>query len=286
MDTLKLDLRTFDAGAAASDPAACADIVTQLTLNSWSGGADVVAFPELMWMALERFVDGENKPAGVARLFWDALWPGLRQKLHHPDKAVILGSVPFLDADGLLRNRAPILSEGRVIHQDKIHLTPWENAFHGGGPLRVWTFKGLRIAVIVCLDIEIPELSAALRGKHIDLILVPSATENLLGVERISRCANARAVELGCHVGVCQLVGCADSELIDDNIGRLSLYSPSQSPFAAIDRQDESIVFEEGFHCRTFTLDMEAIAMARSLAGETNPSKILPGSIVVQEVKW
>jgi predicted amidohydrolase len=283
MDTLKLDLWTFDVGAAMTDPAACADCVSQHVLASWSDGADVVAFPELMWMALERFVDGPNKPAGVARLFWETLWPGLRETLYHPDKAVVLGSVPFLDADGLLRNRVPMLSEGREMFQDKIHLTPWEDAFHGGGLLRVWSFKGLRIAVIVCLDIEIPEISVALRDKNVDLILVPSATESLLGVERIGRCASARAVELGCHVGVCQLVGRADSELIDDNHGRLSLYSPSQSPFLAIDRQDESIVFHEGFHRRSFTLDMESIAMARSLAGETDPSKIRPGTIVVTE---
>jgi predicted amidohydrolase len=283
MDTLKLDLRTFDVGAALADPAACAACVTERVHASWSGGADVVVFPELLWMALERFVDGPDKAASVARLFWHTLWPGLQKSLHHPDKAVVLGSVPFLDAGGVLRNRVPILSEGRVIHQDKIHLTPWENAFHGGGPLHVWNFKGLRVAVVVCLDIEIPELSAALRGKNVDLILVPSATENLLGVERVGRCANARAVELGCHVGVCQLVGRADSELIDDNLGRLSLYSPSQSPFLATDRQDESMVFEKGFHCRSFTLDMEAIAAARALTGETDPSKVRSGTLVVVE---
>ena len=283
MDSLKLDLWTFDVGAAMADPAACADCVTQRVHASWSAGADVVAFPELMWMTLERFIDGPDKPAGVARLFWETLWPGLRKSLHHPDKAVVLGSVPFSDGGGVLRNRVPILSEGREMYQDKIHLTPWEDAFHGGGPLRVWTFKGLRVAVIVCLDIEIPELSAALRGANVDLILVPSATESLLGVERIGRCASARAVELGCHVGVCPLVGRADSELIDDNLGRLSLYSPSQSPFLDIDRQDVSMVFHVGFHRRSFTLDMESIVKARSLAGETDPSKIRPGTVVVTE---
>jgi predicted amidohydrolase len=285
MDTLKLDLWTFDAGAAMADPAACAACVVERVHASWSGGADVVVFPELMWMVLERFVEDPDKPAGVARLFWDTLWPGLMKSLHHPDKAVVLGSVPFLDGGGMLRNRAPILSGGREIYQDKIHLTPWEKAFHGGGPLRIWTYKKFRITTIICLDIEIPELSAALRGGNVDLILVPSATENLLGVERVGRCASARAVELGCHVAVCQLVGRADSELIDENIGRLSLYSPSQSPFAAMDMRDESIVFHEGFHRRSFTLDMAAIAGARALTNETDPSKIRPQAIVVTDLE-
>jgi predicted amidohydrolase len=69
--------------------------------------------------------------------------------------------------------------------------------------LRVWEFGGVRFAVIICLDIEIPEISAKLRGRGVDVILVPSATETILGVERVDRCASARAVELGAIVGVC-----------------------------------------------------------------------------------
>lgn len=282
MDSLKLDLWTFDVGTAMTTPSACVDCVVELVHASWGGGADLAVFPEFMWMALERFVEGPDKPAAVSRLFWETLWPDLQERLQHPDKAVVLGSVPFLDAGGLMRNRVPILGEGRVLFQDKIHLTPWEDAFRGGGPLRIWTFKRLRIAVVVCLDIEIPELSAALRGRNVDLLLVPSATESLLGVERVGRCADARAVELGCHVGVCQLVGRADSELIDDNLGRLSFYSPSQSPFCGMERRDESEVFHEGFHCRSFTLDVGRIATARALAGETDPSKVRPGTVVVE----
>jgi predicted amidohydrolase len=235
-------------------------------------------------MALERFVDGPEKLEGVAALFWVKLWPELRTGLHHPDKAVVLGSVPFLDDAGALRNRVPILSEGREGFQDKIHLTPWENRFSGGGPLRIWEFKGLRIATVVCLDIEIPELSVALRGKKVDLLLVPSATENVLGVERVGRCASARAVELGCYTAVCQLVGRMESELIDENIGRVAVYSPSQSPFLPDDRHDESAIFTNGFHCGSFALNLEALANARALVGETDPSRVRAFPVDIVEV--
>jgi predicted amidohydrolase len=92
-----------------------------------------------------------------------------------------------------------------MLYQDKLHLTPWESAFSPGDTLHLWHFAGLRIAVIICLDIEIPELSARLRDEEVDLILCPSATETVLGVERVDRCASARAVELGCHVAVSHL---------------------------------------------------------------------------------
>ena len=81
-----------------------------------------------------------------------------RQLLIRPGKAVVLGTVPFWDAERQeLRNRAPVLVEDRMLYQDKLHLTPWESEFSPGTELRVWEFAGLRFAVVICLDIEIPE---------------------------------------------------------------------------------------------------------------------------------
>jgi predicted amidohydrolase len=276
MAALNLALHTADVGACAATPDEFSQLVTQRVLESWDAGADLVVFPEFTWMGLERFAEGPQKPEGVAALFWDMLWPEIRQRLTRPDKAVVLGTAPFLEADGSLRNRAPILSSGEFIYQDKIHLTPWESTFNGGGPLRIWSFRGYKIAVVICLDVEIPEISAALRGSGLDLMLVPSATESLLGVERVGRCADARAVELGCYVGVCHLVGQTQSVLVDVNIGQLALFSPSQSPFQAIFRSDDGVIFREGFHYRSFHLDMDLLEQSRALRDETDPSKIRP----------
>jgi predicted amidohydrolase len=282
MDHLRLDLRTFDIGATADSPAAYASLLTDRVLESWENGADIVVFPEFSWMGLERFVERPDKLAGVADLFWNDLYPLLLTTLTRADKAAVLGTVPFRDPDSGLKNRAPIVSEGRWLHQDKIHLTPWESDFTGGGPLHLWTFRGHRVAVVICLDVEVPEIAAALRGSALDLMLVPSATENLLGLERVGRCADARAVELGCHVGLCHLVGTTDSTLVDENIGQLAHFSPSQSPFLHHPRQERSPLFTDGFHLKSVTLDMAALAASRELQGETNPSKLraLPVRIV------
>ena len=279
MAKLNLDLWTFDVGAPAASPAEYAELVTYRVLQSWDEGADVVLFPEFTWMGLERFVEGPDKLSGVADVFWNGLWPKLRATLARSDRAVVLGTVPFLSGTGCLRNRAPIISDGVVSHQDKIHLTPWETAFAGGGPLRIWRFRGYRLAVLICLDVEIPELSAALRASRIDLMLVPSATESLAGVERVGRCADARAVELGCHVALCHLVGRVESVLVDENVGRLAVFSPSQSVFPAYQRSDIGEVIAEGFHRKSIALDMDAIARARALPAETNPALVRPAPI-------
>lgn len=280
---MRLDLRTFDVGHVCNTPAEFAAKVVELTRASWNDGAEIVVFPEFTWMGLERFAEEKNALTALSDLFWQNLWPELRNELSVSGKAVVLGTVPFVDVDGSVRNRAPILSGGEFIYQDKIHLTPWEDAFRGGGPVRLWKFKGLTIAVIICLDIEIPEISAALRSSQVDLLLVPSATESLLGVERVGRCADARSVELGCQVGLCHLVGRMNSQWVDENIGRLAFFSPSQSPFLETQRQQLSAIHEQGFHCMSVEIDIDSIHRSRSIRQETNPSHISATRVLVEE---
>jgi predicted amidohydrolase len=228
-------------------------------------------------MGLEQFVEGKERLVKVANLFWKELWPDLQRALVRKDKAVVLGSVPALEGKAL-RNRVPILCEGRSLHQDKLHLTPWEAVFAPGDALHLWRMHAITFAVVVCLDIEVPELSVALRGRGVDCLLVPSATESVLGVERVGRCASARAVELGCHVGVSQLVGRAESELVDENVGRLAWLNPSQSPFLSAGRETVSDLHDQGFHVMRCRLDAAALAAARANRSETNPAHLTPGT--------
>jgi predicted amidohydrolase len=275
MDTLTIDLWTFDVGVEADTPAAYAQQMTRRVRQSWDSGADVVVFPEYAWMGLEQFVEGSNRLAAVADLFWKKLWPGLQKDLARNGKAVVLGSVPAMEG-ATIRNRTPILCDGRILFQDKLHVTPWETAITTGDTLHIWQLHGVSFAVVICLDIEVPELSVALRGKDVSCLLVPSATESVLGVERVGRCASARAVELCCYVGVSQLVGRAESELVDENVGRLAWFKPSQSPFLNAGREDVSPLHADGFHVMRCQLDATALKQARANRAETNPAHLSP----------
>ena len=279
---MNLDLWTFDVGVLAESPQAYAEECLRRVEESWADGADVVLFPEFCWVGLERFVAKNKGLRGVSDLFWLELWPAMQTRLNRADKAVVLGTAPSWDeTTQRLFNRAPILCAGLTLHQDKLHLTPWENAFSPGESLRLWRFRGLTIAVIICLDIEVPELAARLRGRGVDLILVPSATENILGVERVNRCASARAVELGCCVGVAHLVGQTESDLIDDNVGRTAFYNPSQAAFGAQSRIHESPVVVNGFQKLRCVVDATALTQMRSVLGETNPALLTGRPIVI-----
>ena len=277
-ELITLDLWTFDVGTTAATAEACVEEALRRVESSWDSGADIVLMPEFTWMSLEPLLKKAAASApsalhAVARCFWQDLFPTIQQRLSRAGKAVVLGTAPFFDeAKGCLYNRAPIFANGRFLHQDKLHLTPWEKAFTPGDAIQLFEFSRLRIAVIICLDIEIPELAARLRDQEVDLILCPSATETILGVERVDRCASARAVELGCHVAVSHLVGQTPSELIDHNVGRLAVYHPSQAAFRREPRWTETEVVESGFHTLRVTLSSNALKAMRRMRVETNPA--------------
>jgi len=119
----------------------------------------------------------------------------------------------------------------------------------------------------------------------VDVVLVPSATETMLGVERVDRCASARAVELGVVVGVSHLTGTAESGLIDENVGRTAVYFPSQAAFRDEPRWVEGEVISSGTQTQRVVIDPRTFEVMRRMKQETNPSLLaaLPAFEVVRE---
>ncbi len=272
--TATLDLLTWDVTPGPATARACSQAVLEQVAACWDSGADLVLLPEFTWMMLQPCLPKSDDPLrAVATQFWEHEFPFLRKALSRPDKAAVLGTCPFWDSDtGQLFNRAPILRGTDLLYQDKLHLTPWEKAFSPGAAVNLFTYKDLTFAVLICLDIEVPELSVLLRGRGVDVILCPSATETELGVERVDRCASARAVELGCHIAVSHLLGKSPSDLIDENVGRLGIYHPSQVPFSKAPRWQESLIQTSGIHRLRAVIDPALLNRMRRRTGETNPA--------------
>lgn len=286
MSAITLDIQTFDPGLPCDSTMAYAQGVIERVLSSWEKGADLVLLPEFTWMGLEPLLPQPlTEPLRqVAEYFWTQLFPMIQTRLSRPDKAVVLGTVPAVTESGRIRNRAPILAGGRFSYQDKLHLTPWEKDFEAGESLRLFSWAGFRIAVIICLDIEIPELSARLRDQRVDLILCPSATETLMGVERVNRCASARSVELGCYCAVSHLTGNAVSDLIDVNLGKAACYRPSQAAFKNSPREDATEVFNHDCHLLRQHLDRHPLKVMRRMLAETNPANLEIKNVGMQRV--
>ncbi|WP_395738603.1 nitrilase-related carbon-nitrogen hydrolase [Prosthecobacter sp.] len=273
---VKVEAWTFDVGDAGKTIDSFAEHVIHQVETSWASGVDIVLLPEFLWAALEPLLpDKDSDMDDIAKVVWVDLMPKLKQRLSRKGKHAVLGTAPFLDTSNRhLYNRAIIFSDGRLLHQDKLFLTPWEHEFHAGRELYVFEMSGLRVAIVICLDIEVPELSARLRGLNIDLLLVPSATETIYGSERVTRCASARAIELGCAVVVCPLVGKCDSSMVNLNLGKIAMYLPALKAFDAYDRTEDTRLVHQGWHALRVEVPESVIHEAHRRRKETNPSQL------------
>ncbi|MCZ4281221.1 nitrilase [Kiloniella laminariae] len=123
-----------------------------------------------------------------------------------------IGEHPVNDNVGHYNRAHLFLPDGRLITQDKLSLTPNESnqdawCLTPGQELKVFSWRGLRMTILTCLDIEMPALSLLLADQNVDLILVPSMTSKLAGYHRVFGCAKARAVELLSAVAVVGPIG-------------------------------------------------------------------------------
>ncbi|MFF1831496.1 nitrilase-related carbon-nitrogen hydrolase [Paenarthrobacter sp. NPDC058040] len=189
-----------------------------LVAEAANNGADVVLFPELASTGLlGSITDHEVTAATVSSDYWNYL-PGLtneiadgiRQMALAHGIAVLGGSHNRLAEDGSLRNTAYLAHpDGRVELQDKIHFTPQEHALGmtGGDKLLVTRIGPYTAGVLICADIQFPELSRYLVDQGVDLLLCPSLTWNRRGVHRVKTGCQARAIENQLYVVMSPLVG-------------------------------------------------------------------------------
>jgi predicted amidohydrolase len=100
------------------------------------------------------------------------------------------------------------LPDGRLIRQDKLHPTRPEQAIGtmGGAELRAFELDGIRLGLVICYDVQFPELTRHLVAEGIEILLVPSLTTER-GYWRVRHSAHARAVENQIYVCVSPIVG-------------------------------------------------------------------------------
>ncbi|MGW5715260.1 nitrilase-related carbon-nitrogen hydrolase [Amycolatopsis sp. NPDC003865] len=181
-------------------------------------GAGVVVFPELASTGLlASITDHTVTTATVSADYWtvlptftDAIAEAARRMAEEHQIVVVGGSHNRLAGDGSLRNTAFVAHpDGRVELQDKIHLTPQEHDLGavGGDELLVTSVGPFTAGVLICADIQFPELSRYLVHRGVDLIFCPSLTWNRRGVHRVRTGCQARAIENQLYVVMSPLVG-------------------------------------------------------------------------------
>ncbi len=123
---------------------------------------------------------------------------------------IITGSMPLVERNKLYNVGYLCRRDGTVDRYIKVHPTPDEVKFYGmSGGRQVQTFDTDcgKIGILICYDVEFPELGRILADQGMDILFVPFLTDTQNGYSRVRHCAQARAIENECYVAIAGCVG-------------------------------------------------------------------------------
>ena len=123
---------------------------------------------------------------------------------------IITGSMPLLEDDKLHNVGYLCRRNGIADRYEKIHITPNEKAYWGmigGKQFKVFETDCAKIGILICYDVEFPELSRLLADEGMEILFVPFLTDTQNAYTRVKHCAMARAIENECFVAIAGSVG-------------------------------------------------------------------------------
>lgn len=148
----------------------------------------------------------------------------------------IIGGSHFTLEDNELYNISYLFRrDGTIGKQYKIHITPSERKWWGvkqGNKVEVFDTDKGKIAILICYDIEFPELSRIAVEKGANIIFVPFNTDERSAYLRVRYCSHARCVENQIYVVLAGCVGNLPSvENLDIHYAQSAILTPSDIPF-------------------------------------------------------
>jgi predicted amidohydrolase len=148
---------------------------------------------------------------------------------------IIGGSHFAIEDDGLYNISFLFRRDGTIGKQYKIHITPSERRWWGvkpGSKVEVFDTDKGKIAILVCYDIEFPELARIAVRKGANMIFVPFNTDERRAYMRIRYCSHARCIENGIYVIIAGCVGNLPSvQNLDIHYAQSAILTPSDIPF-------------------------------------------------------
>jgi predicted amidohydrolase len=221
-----------------------------------------VLFPEFFTMQLLSYINEPAPALAVRRLArlapdYEALFIRLARET---GIYIIAGTHPVIQR-GLVFNAAHLFTpNGQVFRQKKVHLTPTES-----GPYQLSRGHGLylyhtdfgNIAILICYDVEFPEVARVMAEAGAEILFVPSCTDGREGFCRVRYCAQARAIENQIYVAMTGTVG--NLPLVPymaTNYGQAAILTPSDYFFARDGIAAEGTINQEQLVVADVDLDL------------------------------
>lgn len=199
--------------------------------------ADFVLLPEYWNAPLMAEFNQEDPPEAIRGLagYTDELRDELVRLALAYNINIIGGSLPIYDGETLRNGSFLARRDGTWGCQYKLHVTPDEAAYWGmagGDKLEVFDTDVGKVGILICYDVEFPELPRLMADRGMRILFVPYWTDTRNAYLRVQRCAAARAIENECYVVIAGSVGNLPKvENMDIQYGQAMVFTPSDFAF-------------------------------------------------------
>ncbi|MDA3879056.1 MAG: bifunctional GNAT family N-acetyltransferase/carbon-nitrogen hydrolase family protein [Prolixibacteraceae bacterium] len=175
--------------------------------------SDFALFPEFFNAPLMASYNDLNEAEAIRKLaqYTDVIRDRFVQLAVSYNVNIVTGSMPYISEGNHLFNVGHLCHRnGTYDTYTKVHVTPDEKKVWGlqGGDFvsTIETDCG-SVGVLICYDVEFPELSRIMADKGMNLLFVPFLTDTQNGYSRVRYCARSRAIENECYVAIAGCVG-------------------------------------------------------------------------------
>lgn len=174
--------------------------------------SDFILFPELFNAPLMAQFNNLSEPEAIRGLssYTEQLLQTFRDFAITYNINIITGSMPQAIGEHMYNVGYLCRRDGSYERYEKLHITPAEESawgMKGGTKLETFDTDCGKIGVLICYDVEFPEVSRILADEGMNILFVPFMTDTQNGYSRVRICAQSRAVENECYVAIAGSVG-------------------------------------------------------------------------------
>lgn len=200
-------------------------------------GSDFALFPELFIAPLMADYNHLSEADAIRELakHSDPIRKKFQEYAISYNINIITGSMPYME-NGILYNVGFLCKrDGTNEMYTKIHITPNESlhwGIKGGSHIKTFDTDCGKIGIMICYDVEFPELSRLMADEGMNILFVPFLTDTQNGYTRVKHCAQSRAIENECYVAIAGCVGNLPKvNNMDIQYAQSAVFTPSDFAF-------------------------------------------------------
>ncbi|MNK71503.1 (R)-stereoselective amidase [compost metagenome] len=200
-------------------------------------GSDFALFPELFIAPLMADYNHLSEAEAIRELarHSDPIRKKFQEFAISYNINIITGSMPYLEGGNLYNVGFLCKRDGTSEMYTKIHITPNEVVhwgMKGGSQFKTFDTDCGKIGILICYDVEFPEISRLLADEGMNILFVPFLTDTQNGYTRVKHCSQARAIENECYVAIAGCVGNLPKvNNMDIQYAQSSVFTPSDFAF-------------------------------------------------------